>query len=540
MPVALVRYRPKLFSYLPKFIREPSGKQMTTVLSVNKLTKHYGSFPANQDIDLDIKSGEVHALLGENGAGKSTLVKSLYGALQPKSGDIIWQGQKVEIGSPFEARKLGIGLVFQHFSLFDALSVAENIALSTPGGLSASSIIPQASELSERYGLPIQPTAMVGDLSVGERQRVEIIRCLLQDPQLLILDEPTSVLTPQETENLFKTINILKNEGKAILFISHRLEEVRQHCDRATVLRFGKVIATFDPRKETAGSIAKMMVGEDVTHVSPRQSKENGKPVLTIDNLNMPKPNPFSVALRDIKLSVAAGEILGIAGIAGNGQSELFSAISGETSCVSESEILLLGQSSGKESINSRRRRGAAFVPEERNGHAAVSDFSLSENVLLSRHSSDRGRFLWGQPLGLVNRKNTLQANMRISKAMDVRKNAEDVQASSLSGGNLQKFIMGRELDRKPLLLVINQPSWGVDAGAAARIRQSILDLANAGSAILIISQDLDEVLELSNKIAVLHEGKLSKTYKASEIDRETIGLLMAGVNSQGELSDVA
>ncbi|MEM9278141.1 MAG: ABC transporter ATP-binding protein [Pseudomonadota bacterium] len=500
-------------------------------MSVHSLTKYFGDFPANLNINFDLKAGEIHALLGENGAGKSTLVKMLYGSLQPSSGQIRRNGKPVTIASPSEARSHGIGMVFQHFSLFEALSVAENIALSMPSSESIKGVSDKARALAEKYRLPVNPDALVGDLSVGERQRVEIIRCLLQNPQIVILDEPTSVLTPQEAENLFETLETFRNEGRAVLFISHRLEEVKRLCDRATILRYGEVVAECDPNTETAASIARMMVGSNVDAAQKVKTvQKQSSAVLSIDGLNLQASSPFAVPLKDINLSVKSGEVLGIAGVAGNGQSELFDAISGERLAQNAAQIVIRDQEVGTKGINIRRKLGAAFVPEERIGHGAVSSFHLSDNMLLARHASDRVAFQRGGPLGLIWRSMVGKATKRVSEVMDVRKSGEDPAAGSLSGGNLQKFIAGRELDRQPSLLVFNQPSWGVDAGAASRIRQAIIDLANDGSAVLVISQDLDEIFEISDRIAVMFHGMLSKPVAVDETSREEIGLLMAGV----------
>ena len=504
------------------------------MLVVEDVTKFYGDFAANKNIDLTIGSGEIHALLGENGAGKSTLVKMLYGALQPSSGSIFWKGKKRAIPNPSAARKMGIGMVFQHFSLFEALSVAENIALSLDSSLSLRETTKRAVDVSSKYGLPLNPDALVGDLSVGERQRVEIVRCLMQDPELIILDEPTSVLTPQESENLFNTLRLIKGEGRSILFISHRLEEVKQLCDKATILRFGEVIGECDPAKETAASIARMMVGGDVKPVSKLSPDTYKDKLLVVSELTLPAATPFAVALSGISLEVGAGEILGIAGIAGNGQSELFDALSGEISSNLPASIQIRGMDVGKLNINQRRRLGASFVPEERLGHGAVANLQLSENMLLARHNSDRVAFQWAGRLGVIWGEMVKRATNRVCTSMDVRKASEDPVAGSLSGGNLQKFIVGRELDRQPSVLVINQPSWGVDAGAAAHIRQAIVDLAKSGSAVLIISQDLDEIFELCDRVSVMFDGILSESLPAGSTSREEIGLLMAGVGMDG------
>jgi len=510
------------------------------LLAVGQLTKLFGTFAACNGIDLDIKPGEIHALLGENGAGKSTLVKMLFGVLAPTSGEIVWQGKPVRITSPSAARKLGIGMVFQHFSLFEALTVAENIALSMAPGISLNRIAEEAAALSHSYGLPLDPKAHVADLSVGERQRIEIVRALLQNPKLIILDEPTSVLTPQEADRLFETLNKLKAEGRSVLYISHRLEEVQRICDRATVLRHGKVTGACDPRRETPSSLARMMVGSDVAHVSAEGTSAKGAVKLEARHLSASARTPFAVSLKNICLKVHAGEVLAIAGVAGNGQGELFDALSGEYPAGSDDVVRIADKPVGTRGINARRLMGAGFVPEERHGHAAVSALSLSDNLVLARSQSDRRAFLGGGVLGLIRQDAVKRAAKRISEAMDVRKSGENPPAGSLSGGNLQKFIVGRELDRQPTVLVVNQPTWGVDAGAASRIRQALVDLAKSGSAVLVISQDLDEIFEVATEIAVISEGRLSDIYPAAELSREKIGLLMGGMYGKTETAETA
>ena len=518
--------------------QDQNNAKTDVMLEVRGITKRFGSFTAVDGLDFKIDAGEIHALLGENGAGKSTLVKMLYGSLQPSEGEIFWQGRSVSISSPSEARGLGIGMVFQHFSLFEALSVAENIALSMPQDFPLSNVGEEAIKLSQKYGLPIAPDAVVGDLSVGERQRVEIIRCLLQDPSLIILDEPTSVLTPQEAENLFKTLKILKDEGRSILFITHRLEEVRQLCDKATILRYGKITGKCNPAEETAGSIARMMVGDNVADIQRSKPPAHGTTLLLLNNLSQDAATPFSVSLKNINLDVHSGEVVGIAGIAGNGQSELFEAISGERQNAPDA-IRLSDAPAGKKGINKRRQIGAAFVPEERYGHGAVTAFQLSQNMLLARHGSDKVSFLRaGGILGFIWQEMVLNATRRVCDFMDVRKSGDNPAASSLSGGNLQKFIIGRELDRRPDVLVVNQPSWGVDAGAAAHIRQSIIDLARSGSAVLVISQDLDEIFAISDRVAVIYDGMLSAAQDVGDLTREKLGLQMSGSTFEPNLNE--
>lgn len=510
------------------------GAAGVPLLDVSGIVKTFGVFKANDHVSLRVERGEIHALLGENGAGKSTLVKMLYGSLQPDSGVIRWNGEPVRIASPFAARALGIGMVFQHFSLFDSLSVADNIALSLDGGYDRASLADRARALSVEYGLPLNPASHVGDLSVGERQRVEIVRCLLQDPKLIILDEPTSVLTPQEADNLFVTLERLKAEGRSILYISHRLEEVKRLCDRATILRHGKNVAACDPRQETAASLASMMVGSSVAAIRREAAPARPEVLLELAGADMPAATPFAIALRGLRLQVRAGEIVGMAGVAGNGQSEFFRAVSGESTLGDPQAIRLMGKPVAHLGINERRRMGASFVPEERLGHGAIPQMSLSQNLLLSRHNSDRAAFL---RFGALLRSDVaVRATKRISEAMDVRKSGDDPDASSLSGGNLQKFIMGRELDRQPSVMVVNQPTWGVDAGAAARIRQALVDLARSGSAVLVISQDLDEIFEISDRIVVIHDGMLSEPLAIGDATYEKIGLLMGGANPGHEL----
>lgn len=506
-------------------IRGGTAASADYLLEARGITKMYGDLAANNDVTLKIAPGEIHALLGENGAGKSTLVKIIYGSIQPTDGELYWLGEKVHIANPAAARNLGVGMVFQHFSLFEALNVAENIALALPKDIDIEDLSEKISEVSQEYGLPLEPTALVADLSVGERQRIEIVRCLLQEPRLLIMDEPTAVLTPQEADQLFLTLERLASEGCAVLYISHRLDEVKRLCHDATILRMGKVVGHVDPQKETAASLARLMVGADVHAINANREYNPGETLLNLNNLCQDADGPFGVSLLDINLDVKAGEVVAIAGVAGNGQSELFDAISGERVASSAATIRIDGRDSGLDNITTRRKNGAGFVPEERLGHGAVPGLSLSENIVLTRHSDDDGL----SKSGFLDRESAVAINERITRDYDVRKGKPDPEARSLSGGNLQKFVVGRELDRKPKVLVINQPTWGVDAGAAALIRQAMIDLALSGSAVLVISQDLDEIFEVADRIAVISRGQLSDAYASSGLSLEKIGLLMAG-----------
>ncbi|HWU01067.1 MAG TPA: ABC transporter ATP-binding protein [Terriglobales bacterium] len=499
----------------------------SALLRLTAISKRFPGCLANDAVDLVIQPGEIHALLGENGAGKSTLVKIIYGVQQPDQGEIIWQGQPVRIGNPAQARQLGIGMVFQHFSLFESLTVAENIALGINDPHLRRGLAGRIAEISEAYGLPLDPQRAVHDLSVGERQRIEIVRCLLQNPKLLIMDEPTSVLTPQEVERLFTTLRRLASEGCAILYISHKLEEIRSLCRHATIMRQGRVVAECDPRAESAEHLAELMIGSRVA--SARRTAvvtEEAAARLKVDHLSLRSDEKFGIDLKDVSFTVRAGEILGIAGVAGNGQGELMAALSGEARLANSGAIRINGTAVGQAGPAGRRRLRAAFVPEERNGHGAVGPLPLDENAFLSGYAT---RNL--APGGLINVTRMRDFASRIIGAFDVRCRGVQSEARSLSGGNLQKFIVGREILQEPGLLIVAQPTWGVDAGAAAAIHQALLDLAAKGAAIIIISQDLDEILAVCHQIAVINLGRLSAPRPVQSITVEEIGLLMGGVH---------
>ena len=500
----------------------PSGEP--PLLRTVGLTKRYGDFLANDSIDIEIRPQQIHALLGENGAGKSTLVKTIYGLIQPSEGEMFWQGERMVLSGPSEARSRGIGMVFQHFSLFDNLTVAENVALGLDGKESFKDISARLEQVSKVYGLPLDPKREVWQLSVGERQRIEIVRALMQDPKFLILDEPTAVLTPQEADQLFIVLDRLKAEGRAILYISHKLEEVKRLCDTATILRGGKKVSTCNPKLETAASLARMMVGTEIREVKASTERKTTVPRLVVNDLSLEPDNPHGVRLAHISLELKGGEILGIAGVAGNGQDELFAALSGERLSQDPGTVVIEGIAAGHLSITQRRKLGAAFVPEERLGHGTAPRMRLSENALLTGHAAS-GMVRHG----FVNTAATLRTVDRTTESFDVRKAKRDPEAASLSGGNLQKFVVGREILRNPAVLVVSQPTWGVDAGAAAVIRQALLDLAAAGAAVLVTSQDLDELAEIADRIAVMFHGRLSQPLKTAEASREKIGLLMGG-----------
>jgi ABC-type uncharacterized transport system ATPase subunit len=497
---------------------------VTALLSVQGLRKAYPGVVANDDVSFTVGKGEVHALLGENGAGKSTLVKMVYGLVKPDEGQMTFNGDSYTPGSPHEARSTGVAMVFQHFSLFEALDVAENVALGMENPPPMRELAASIREVSETYGLPLDPTRLVGDLSAGERQRVEIIRCLLQDPKLLIMDEPTSVLTPQEVDILFETLRKLQAEGTSILYISHKLEEIRSLCDGATILRLGKVVGSCDPRDKSARELAEMMVGTELkTPTSTRH--ELGDVLLTLKNLSVKSSNPFGTSLKDVSFDVREGEVLGIGGVAGNGQDELLGALSGELLTTSDA-VQLKGQAIGHLGPNQRRELGVLAAPEERLGHAAAPDMSLVENAALSgwvRMGMVKNGFIdWSKARSFAE---------KVIADYDVRTPSSANAARALSGGNLQKFVIGREILQDPDILVVNQPTWGVDASAAASIRQAILDLAAGGAAVVCISQDLDELMEISNRFAALNEGRLSEPRPAQGLTVEEIGLMMGGAH---------
>ncbi len=494
------------------------------LLEAIDICKSFGDFVANEDVSFHIHPGEIHALLGENGAGKSTFVKIVYGLLQPDSGDLLWEGEQIVIRGPHAARELGIGMVFQHFSLFDGLTVSENIQLAMPPGETISELSERIAHISQEYGIAVDPDARVHNLSVGQQQRVEIIRCLLQDPKLLIMDEPTSVLTPQETDQLFSVLRRFASNGMAVLFISHKLDEIRALTSRATVLRRGKIVGTVDTVGKTSRQLAEMMIGAKVKNVARQKALPKSKILFEVQRLSRPRDTAFSVALNDISIDVCAGEIYGIAGIAGNGQDELMQALIGEWRPDGTNIIRVDGLDITHEGPSGRRSAGVSFIPEERNGHAAVPSMSLADNALLTNHSLGRNVRAGLLDLGAMRKKAAA-----IAEAFDVRLPGPNPLASALSGGNLQKYVVGREIIKTPRVLIVSQPTWGVDVGAAVFIRKAILDLAKQGSAVIVISQDLEEIFAISHKVAVLYEGTLSPAILASELTPEKVGLMMGG-----------
>jgi simple sugar transport system ATP-binding protein len=479
-------------------------------LELRGISKRYpGGVLANDNVGFAVMPGEIHALLGENGAGKSTLVKIIYGVLQADAGSIRWNGREVRIGSPKDARRLGIGMVFQHFSLFEAMTVLENIALGVDNAGDLRALAARIVEVSETYGLPLDPRRHVHTLSVGERQRIEIVRRLLQNPKLLIMDEPTSVLTPQEVERLFATLRQLAAEDCSILYISHKLEEIKALCQR-----------------ESAGSMAELMIGSELARISRQRKRGPGEARLIVDGLSLRAEQAFGTDLRNVAFAVRGGELFGIAGLAGNGQNELFAALSGERTVARAETIRIDGSAVGRLAAKARRDLGLACVPEERAGHGAVADMTLVENATLSGY-----RRMGLTAAGFIRGDAARRFAESVVERFRVVASSVWAAASSLSGGNLQKFIVGREILQTPDVLVAAQPTWGVDAGAAAAIHQALVDLAANGAAVLVISQDLDELLTLTDRMAVINQGMLSAPLVTHEASIEEIGLLMGGLH---------
>ena len=463
-------------------------------------------------------------MLGENGAGKSTLVKVLYGLLKPDEGFINFNNEKLIINSPSEARKNGIGMVFQHFSLFESLTVRENLILGIDEDIPYSKLKKQLENISSKYNLPLDLNAPITSLSAGEKQRVEIVRILLQDPHFLIMDEPTSVLTPQEVENLFKTLKTLVSEGRTILYITHKLEEVINLCNDVTIMRDGAVIDSCSTTNQTAKSLATKMLGQKLDELKTDYSHIKNSVSFSVKNLSCSFNDPFFMDLKNISFEVNEGEIYGIAGVAGNGQSELMDILIGENTQLDKGEIIY--NNINIESFNPQKRRdlSIAFVPENRLGHSAVPELTLSENILLSQFPNNNF-----SNYGVLNNSLIDTHAKKVIDDFNVVTPDSDVKASSLSGGNLQKFVIGREISSNPKLLIISHPTWGIDAGAEHSIRESLIKLSKNGTSIIVLSQDLDELIEITHRIAVIFEGRLSKSLNTRDVNVAQLGLLMGG-----------
>jgi general nucleoside transport system ATP-binding protein len=497
---------------------------MTPRLQLKHITKRYPGVVANDDVSLQVQPGEIHAVLGENGAGKSSLMKIIYGAVQPDAGELHFDGTRVQVRHPHMARELGISMVFQHFSLFDTLNVAENVWLGLGKQTTLAEVQQRIAAKGAEYGLELDAARPVHTLSVGERQRVEIVRALLSNPKLLILDEPTSVLTPAAVERLFVTLNQLSATGCSILYISHKLDEIRNLCHACTVLRGGRVAGVVDPTQETAASLSRLMIGAQPPALEHRQGQA-GALALQVQRLTLKSEEQFGNDLHDVDITVYSGEIVGISGISGGGQQELLKAVSGEDARAPASAIQLFGQGIGQLNPRQRRARGLHFVPEERLGRGAVPVMPLSLNTLLTRSAAPAVSALgWLQPGA------TRLTAQHIIRRFGVKANGASAVAKSLSGGNLQKFIVGREIDAVPKVLVVSQPTWGVDVGAAAQIRAELLKLRDAGCAVLIVSEEIEELFELCDRLVVMAKGRVSPPIARADATVELIGQWMSGL----------
>ena len=486
---------------------------MTYQLQLKGITKSFGSFKALDKVDLNIRKSCIHALLGENGAGKSTVSNIIYGLLQADSGDVFFDGKKVNIKSPNDARNMGISIVFQHFALFDTLSVTLNIALGIDYKGSLKTLAKKIKELSIFYSLKVSPDDIIENLSAGEKQRVEIIRCLLQDPKLLIFDEPTSVLTPIETEKLFETLRALRDEGRSIIFISHKLNEIKELCEFGTIFRKGCLIdESFKVEDLSIEQLATEMIGETISDFALRDESIKADTILTMN-----ETKPFIA--NNFKLK--SGRITGIAGIAGNGQNTLMSFLAGEIDG-ELNDIIYENENIAPLNNTQRREKGILFVPTERLGRAAIKDMSLKENSLLGAKKSKK--FIKN---ALIDYQKINDFSNQIIKEFSVKAQDNSVFASSLSGGNLQKFIVGRSILQKPKVLLIENPTWGVDIKSAIFIRNRLMKLRDEGVAILLVSEDLDEMFSLCDEMAVINHKVVSETYNIKDLDMKKVGIMM-------------
>lgn len=503
------------------------------VIEMREITKIFGEFVANDKINLELRKGEIHALLGENGAGKSTLMNMLAGLLEPTSGEIVVNGKSEKLDSPSKAASLGIGMVHQHFMLVEAFTVAENIILGSEvtnkGVLDLKKANADILELSERYGLAVDPTAKVEDISVGAQQRVEILKTLYRGADILIFDEPTAVLTPAEILELMDIMKALVKEGKSIILITHKLDEIRAVADRVTVIRRGKSIQTVSIEGATNKDLAEMMVGRSVSFVTEKEEAQPKEVVLQISDLVV-NENRGVPAVKELSLDVRAGEIVGIAGIDGNGQSELIQAITGLRK-VKSGSIKIKGQEVVGLSPRKITEMSVSHVPEDRHRDGLVLEMLLSENIALQTY--------YKEPLsknGVLNYNQINSYARKLMEEFDVRAANEIVPASALSGGNQQKAIIAREVDRNPDLLIVSQPTRGLDVGAIEYIHKRLIDERDKGKAVLVVSFELDEILNLSDRIAVIHDGKIQGIVKPSETNKQELGILMAG----GEIKEAS
>lgn len=506
------------------------------VIEMRKITKDFSGFKANDEVDLKVKPGEIHALLGENGAGKSTLMNILSGLLAPTSGEILINGEPVKIDNPTVANQLGIGMVHQHFMLVDAFTVTENIILgnepSTGGVINRKQAQKEIQELSDHYGLSVDPTAKISDISVGMQQRAEILKTLYRGANILIFDEPTAVLTPQEIDELIEIMKGLVAEGKSIILITHKLAEIKLAADRCTVIRRGKSIGTVDVAKTSSEELATMMVGHSVTFKVPKSPAKIGEPILNVKHLEV-KESRGIAAVKGIDFTVHSGEILGIAGIDGNGQTELIEALTGLRK-VAGGSIEIEGHDLTNAPVRKITETGVSHVPEDRHKYGLVLQMSLAENLALQTY--------YKSPLsrhGILDYKKIRQHALRLIKTYDIRTTNEQLKAGELSGGNQQKAIIARELDRDANLIIVSQPTRGLDVGAIEYIHRQLIDQRDQGKAVLLVSFELDEIMNLSDRIIVLHDGKIAGEVRPETTSEQELGLLMAGSSKQAAAQEV-
>lgn len=506
------------------------------VIEMRDITKVFGGFVANDKINLHLRKGEIHALLGENGAGKSTLMNMLAGLLEPTSGEIAVNGQVVNLDSPSKAASLGIGMVHQHFMLVEAFTVAENIILGSEltknGVLDIAGASKEIKALSERYGLAVDPSAKVADISVGAQQRVEILKTLYRGADILIFDEPTAVLTPSEIDELMAIMKNLVKEGKSIILITHKLDEIRAVSDRVTVIRRGKSIETVEIAGATNADLAEMMVGRSVSFKTEKQASKPKEVVLSIKDLVV-NENRGVPAVKNLSLDVRAGEIVGIAGIDGNGQSELIQAITGLRK-VESGSIELKGDSIVGLHPRQITELSVGHAPEDRHRDGLILEMMISENITLQTYYKEPH-----SKNGILNYSNITSYAKKLMEEFDVRAASELVPAAALSGGNQQKAIIAREIDRDPDLLIVSQPTRGLDVGAIEYIHKRLIEERDNGKAVLVVSFELDEILNVSDRIAVIHDGKIQGIVSPETTNKQELGVLMAGGNLGKEKSDV-
>ena len=497
---------------------------MNTNLKITNISKIYPGCIANDNVSLEFESGKIYALLGENGAGKSTLVKILSGVIQPDNGQIFLNNKVLKLNSPIDAKKNKIGMVFQHFNLFETLSVFENLIIDS--NESRINLRKNINIIMKKYNFVIDLDIPVLNLSAGQKQKVEILRCLIRNPEVLIMDEPTSVLTEQETDELFSSLKKFSEEGILIIYITHKLKEVMSLCDEVAVMRKGKLVSTGKIADEKIETLANKMVGQSLKNLKKEILKENTKEQLVkVVNLNFKSEDPFETNLSNINFELDRGECLGIAGISGNGQSELFQILSGEITTENNS-ILLNNKQIGKLNPHERRQYLMAFSPEDRMSHAAIPQMTIFENVALNNFKDSN--FFNG---GLINKKKIKEHSSKILSKFSVNTNNVELKSQFLSGGNLQKLIIGRELITSPELLICFNPTWGLDVGAINYIHETLIKINEQNKSIILISTDTEELLKLSDKISVIYKGKLSKIMKTKDINAEKLGLLMGGGN---------